>query len=327
MASGSHSSNAVKRDANGMDGDDGDNRTRNAKAQRRHREKRKAHLKALEDSVQVLTAQLEDARRQLGHAAYASSRHGQPLSPQSKDYPQLHAENVYLRDENADLRRQVYTYRVNYGYLPPPPPAAEQQNKQGGGWGGDVKLEGAFGVTYDQSSMESPQRAGSAGRGPPRQSGEFVGDSSAQPNTESSSASSSTASYPPQMDHFTPINSRSRNRVLSSSSAPSASPYLPSNSFPEQRYASDPNGPGPGPSPVRYESLYPAPPPHNLPRSGPGIYEMTGHNHSYAPRPDGDAMSWGPESGPPAFQGPVQYPIGFGQHESQQGGEEWRQEH
>ena len=254
MASGSHSSNAVKRDANGMDGDDGDNRTRNAKAQRRHREKRKAHLKAvsfpgiirippliaelvlpkLEDSGQGLTAQLEDARRQLGHAAYASSRHGQPLSPQSKDYPQLHAENVYLRDENADLRRQVYTYRVNYGYLPPPPPAAEQQNKQGGGWGGDVKLEGAFGVTYYQSSMESPQRAGSAGRGPPRQSGEFVGvgrlsgsleplsdadkDSSAQPNTESSSASSSTASYPPQMDHFTPINSRSRNRVLSSSS-------------------------------------------------------------------------------------------------------------
>lgn len=34
-------------DLNGMSADDGDNRTRNAKAQRRHREKRKAHLKAV----------------------------------------------------------------------------------------------------------------------------------------------------------------------------------------------------------------------------------------------------------------------------------------
>ena len=130
----------------------------------------------------MLTAQLEDARRQLGQAAYASSsRLGQPLSPQSKDYAQLQAENAYLRDENADLRRQVYSYRVNLGHLPPPPPGSDQ-NKQGGNGGGgggsggwDVKQEGAFGVTYGQSSMESPQRAGSAGRGPVRQSGDFVG--------------------------------------------------------------------------------------------------------------------------------------------------------
>ncbi len=174
-----------------MSPDDGDNRTRNAKAQRRHREKRKAHLKAvsraqpvlylmlthiqLEDSVQVLTAQLEDARRQLGQAAYASSsRIGQPISPQSKDYAQLQAENAYLRDENADLRRQVYTYRVNYGHLPPPPPGTEQ-NKEGGLWG-EVKQEGAFGVAYGQSSMASPQRGESGNsRGLPRQSGEFSG--------------------------------------------------------------------------------------------------------------------------------------------------------
>ena len=34
-------------------GDDGDNRTRNAKAQRRHREKRKAHLKAVSSERQA----------------------------------------------------------------------------------------------------------------------------------------------------------------------------------------------------------------------------------------------------------------------------------
>jgi len=36
--------------------EDGDNRTRNAKAQRRHREKRKAHLKAVGLSVPSVSA-------------------------------------------------------------------------------------------------------------------------------------------------------------------------------------------------------------------------------------------------------------------------------
>ena len=50
MAAGG--SNGASSDTKAMNGiammeDDGDNRTRNAKAQRRHREKRKAHLKSV----------------------------------------------------------------------------------------------------------------------------------------------------------------------------------------------------------------------------------------------------------------------------------------
>lgn len=118
-----------------------DNRSRNARAQRRHREKRKAHFKAvssprgclcrrrppptrsrnpadpffqLEESVQILTQQLEEARRQLGAATYANSARF-AYSPESKDIASLTAENAYLRDENADLRRQLYTLRVSHG--------------------------------------------------------------------------------------------------------------------------------------------------------------------------------------------------------------------
>jgi len=47
--------------------------------------------------------------------------------------------------------------------------------------------------------------------------------------------------------------------------------------------------------------------------------------HYAPPRPEGD-MSWGPESGPPPFPGPVNYQLGFPQ-EPPQAGEEWRQEH
>ncbi|TXT03865.1 hypothetical protein VHUM_04288 [Vanrija humicola] len=90
--------------------DDGDNRSRNAKAQRRHREKRKAHLKMLEESVQVLQAQLEEARRQLSNAAYGGGRLA--YSPEPKNVGQMAQENAYLRDENADLRRQLYALRA-----------------------------------------------------------------------------------------------------------------------------------------------------------------------------------------------------------------------
>ncbi len=90
---------------------------------------------------------------------------------------------------------------------------------------------------------------------------------------------------------------------LTPSQAPSASPYLPNNSFPEQRYNPNQQNSGPAPAPgqgpgqgqVRYESMYPAPPPHNLPRAGPGMYEMPPHNHPYATRPDGENMPWGPD--------------------------------
>jgi hypothetical protein len=72
----------------------------------------------LEESVSILTSQLEDARRQLSAAAYAnSSRLG--YSPDSKDVAQLSAENAYLRDENTDLRRQLYALRVSSGSEPP----------------------------------------------------------------------------------------------------------------------------------------------------------------------------------------------------------------
>ncbi|KLT40819.1 hypothetical protein CC85DRAFT_141056 [Cutaneotrichosporon oleaginosum] len=90
--------------------DDGDNRSRNAKAQRRHREKRKAHFKALEEQVQILNAQLEDARRQLAAAQYANNAR-LAYSPDDKGMQQLVSENAYLREENADLRRQVYSLR------------------------------------------------------------------------------------------------------------------------------------------------------------------------------------------------------------------------
>lgn len=280
-----------------------------------------------------------------------------------------------MRDENADLRRQVYGYRVNFGHLPPQPPGSEP-NKQGRGWG-DVKQEGAFGVTYGQSSMESPQRADSSSRGPPRQSGEVVGvrevlllvHSLIELRTPPLPTPRPAPPHP--APHPTPLRSTTSPqstpapgivscrphpsvpilpacRMLTSAQAPSQSPYLPSNSFQGPRYTADPNtapGPSTGPHPVRYESMYPAPPPHNLPRSGPGLYEMQGHNHPYAPRPDGEGMPWVPEvsaaglshrmlmliwfvyqSGPPPFQGSVPYPMGF-PHDNQQGGEDWRQEH
>ena len=59
-------------DLNGMSADDGDNRTRNAKAQRRHREKRKAHLKAVSDRVvwslfPLLRPRLEGSLMVTGH--------------------------------------------------------------------------------------------------------------------------------------------------------------------------------------------------------------------------------------------------------------------
>ena len=113
----------------------------------------------LEESVQVLTAQLDDARRQLGQAAYYNSQrppgalpHGPPLSPQSKDFTQLQSENAYLRDENADLRRQLYSYRVNY------PPHTPVEGKEGWEVKPDGGNGGGFGV-YPGGGM-SPRRSG-----------------------------------------------------------------------------------------------------------------------------------------------------------------------
>jgi hypothetical protein len=161
--------------------------------------------------VQTLTSQLEEARRQLGQSFRAHA-----VSPGSREFTQLQAENAYLRDENADLRRQLYSHRVNYGHMPPPSgPGGEQAKAEPGN---------GFGMPY---GTDSP-------RGEPvRRSGDYVSRSlfvaflqylssqfsqERQPNGEGgSSAPSSTSSYPPHVDQFAPIDHRNR-RVLSAGS-------------------------------------------------------------------------------------------------------------
>jgi hypothetical protein len=138
---------------NGLIEDD-DGRTRNAKAQRRHREKRKAHLKTvrvppytlltgqLEESVSLLTNQLEDARRQLSSAGYAGRMGGggPPLSPGgAKDFVALQHENEYLRQENESLRRQVFGYQSGAGrgqHYPPGDEVKGEPYPYGAGPGG-----------------------------------------------------------------------------------------------------------------------------------------------------------------------------------------------
>jgi hypothetical protein len=71
----------------------------------------------LEESVALITAQLEDARRQIGYANYGHRLPQGPLSPGTKSLADLQAENAYLRDENADLRRQLYRYAGTYGHV------------------------------------------------------------------------------------------------------------------------------------------------------------------------------------------------------------------
>ena len=216
------------------------------------------------------------------------------MSPQSKDLAQLQAENSYLRDENADLRRQLYSYRSTYGH---PPPSAPSDTKEP--WA-EVKSEG-----FAYPGQASPRRQRGSGGGD-------IENSVPSTAEGSGSNSSSNGAYPP-IDHFTPMHNRSRSRVMSSSSAPSASPYLQSDPR-----AVDARYPAPH---MRYEAqsgMYGGPPAHNVPR-----YDVQqSHHHSYAPRQEGnDAVSWPPESGPPPF---ASYPMGFAEGSNN---EEWRQEH
>jgi hypothetical protein len=235
-----------------------------------------ADISQLEESVQVLTAQLEDARRQLGQAAFYSQPGnrppGTPHSPQSKDTSQLQAENAYLRDENADLRRQLYNYRATYGQGPPE----------------DVKADPSGFAYPHPPGTTSPRR----NRSNDNPAGEGAGGGGGG-DAPGSANSSSSNSYP-HMDHFTsmqggggPGHNRSRSRVMSSSSAPSASPYLASDPR-----AVDSRYPG-GPS-MRYEAaqsgMYGQPGSHQIPR-----YDVPG-GHPYAPRQEGsDSVSWPPE--------------------------------
>ncbi|WVW81062.1 hypothetical protein I302_103053 [Kwoniella bestiolae CBS 10118] len=279
--------------------DDMDGRTRNAKAQKRHREKQKARVKALEESVQVLTAQLEDARRQLGQLPYPPGPSRMPIGSHSPEFAQLQNENSYLRDENSDLRRQLYTLRVTYGQenpgaqMPSPPP------RHGSGQG-----QGRSNTNPAEANASDPYR-NSSGNG-------------------------------------------NRSRVLSASSAPSASPYVGSSSFPADLRAhslSNNNNSNNGSSnnsnnnkpqqiesnyPVRYEGhMYPptAPPPHALPRSQ--MYNVENMPYGGGRGEGGENMPWGPESGPPPFTGSMGYPaVNFHENSSSNNvSEPWRQDH
>ncbi|WVF68124.1 hypothetical protein IAT40_002887 [Kwoniella sp. CBS 6097] len=297
--------------------DDLDGRSRNAKAQKRHREKQKARVKALEESVQVLTAQLEDARRQLGQLPYPPGPSRMPLGSHSPEFAQMQAENSYLRDENADLRRQVYAFRS-------------------GGYSGGAQDGGP-----GQNSMPSPPPRHSSAQGRPANNNSVPSGGNADANSTASSGSS----FQPGVDHYSQTpRGGSRSRVLSASSAPSASPYVGSSSFPADLRAhslsnnnnsnSNSNASSSRPTQiesnynVRYEGhMYPptAPPPHALPRSQ--VYGgVEGMQYG---RGEGENMPWGPESGPPPFAGAMGYPsVNFHEGSSSSAvSEPWRQDH
>ncbi len=129
----------------------------------------------------ILNAQLEDARRQLAAAQYANNAR-LAYSPDDKGMQQLVSENAYLREENADLRRQVYSLRVSYGGRDPgsagplPPPPADQPKTTTGIWP-EVKTEGTpYGVYSAPGSavVSSPRIPGSSHARTQSHPGEFV---------------------------------------------------------------------------------------------------------------------------------------------------------
>lgn len=271
--------------------DEYDGRTRNAKAQKRHREKQKARVKALEESVQVLTAQLEDARRQLGQLpSVGTSRFSLPVH--SSELSQLQAENRYLREENADQRRQLYALRVSYGG---PPDAS----------------------TTADLGASPPLRQGASHNRPRPLTNPTLSTTN---NDGASSVSASSSLQSGTVDQYSRTPGEdSHTRVMSSSvrplSAPSASPYLPSSaSFGDLRShslshsgnistaqpaGSAANAPASMTQiesryPVRYESYpYPHnPPSHALPRPQ-AAYGVEPLNYSRGSQ--GNDTIWGQE--------------------------------
>lgn len=124
-------------------------------------------MSQLEESVQVLTAQLEEARRQLANAAYASSSRMVYSPDANKDVAQLANEVAYLREENNDLRRQLYALRYARGEstssgMVPPSSAGDPQGKVTTGIWPEVKQEGAY--VYGTPVVSSPRVASSHGR-------------------------------------------------------------------------------------------------------------------------------------------------------------------
>ena len=84
------------------------------------------------------------------------------MSPQSKDFAQLQAENAYLRDENADLRRQLYNYRVNFGHPSTPGDAGKDGvvGQAGNGAGNGVGNGGGPGSSGQwEMKPDQPQYA------------------------------------------------------------------------------------------------------------------------------------------------------------------------
>lgn len=114
-------------------------------------------------------------------AQYASNAR-LAYSPDDKGMQQLVSENAYLREENADLRRQVYSLRVSYGGREPssagplPPPPADQPKTTTGIWP-EVKTEATpYGVYSAPGSavVSSPRIPGSSHARTQSHPGEFV---------------------------------------------------------------------------------------------------------------------------------------------------------
>ncbi|EJU01482.1 hypothetical protein DACRYDRAFT_22606 [Dacryopinax primogenitus] len=83
-------------------------RSRNAKAQAKHRAKRAAYVKGLEDDNLRLKAQLEAVMSQRGLSAMAGTSHGAIGSePESRRLQEAELELARLRSENVSLRAQL----------------------------------------------------------------------------------------------------------------------------------------------------------------------------------------------------------------------------
>lgn len=117
----------------------------------------------LEETVSLLTNQLEDSRRQLSSAAYSNrmgvGSNGAPLSPSSKDFAGLQQENAYLREENAELRRQLYNYSVGRHYQAP---AGDTKPEGYAGYEGGAQAGNGNGQA--QGPLASPREGSSGGR-------------------------------------------------------------------------------------------------------------------------------------------------------------------
>ncbi|KZT54982.1 hypothetical protein CALCODRAFT_368210 [Calocera cornea HHB12733] len=104
----------------GERGGDRPERSRNAKAQAKHRAKRAAYVKGLEDDVGRLKAQLEAVMTQRGLSAMAGSSHGpMPMGSEleGRRSQELELELARVRSENAALRAQLQRTGVSISHM------------------------------------------------------------------------------------------------------------------------------------------------------------------------------------------------------------------